>query len=174
MASADPQRDQHGFELAPTEPEITALCSHSELIGELRVRLSDVSWWMRYFSHQLACRANREDCVASKSSANSASGKYWWILVLCVLPIVAGLAIEFWAYTEERRTAGRAKPFPAFLAMGLIVATVLHVFAGLASMGFATGSSDDPPFRNLAWTLLAIAVLMVVIQWGFVFLLFMG
>ena len=110
---------------------------------------------------------------ASKSLETSASGKYWLIFVFCVLPIVAGLAIEFWAYTEEQRTSGRAKPFPAFLAIGLVVATIFNVFAGLASIGLATRSSD-PPFRNLAWILMAIAILMVVIQWGVVFTLFPG
>lgn len=110
---------------------------------------------------------------ASKSSSTSSSGKYLWIFVLCVLPIVAGFAIEFWAYTEEQRTAGRAKPFPVFLAIGLIAATILNAFAGLASISLASGSSD-PPFRNLAWILLAIAVILVVVQWGFVFTLFLG
>ena len=58
-----PKRDRQGIELEPREREIKALCNDKKLIARLRVRLSDVSWWMRYFSHHIACRANKEDCL---------------------------------------------------------------------------------------------------------------
>jgi len=58
-----PKRDQRGNALQPTEVEIRALANDPNHIAEIRVRLSDVSWWMRYFSHHLACRANKEDSL---------------------------------------------------------------------------------------------------------------
>ncbi len=32
-------------------------------LAQIRVRLSDVSWWMRYFSHYMAVRSNDEDDI---------------------------------------------------------------------------------------------------------------
>jgi hypothetical protein len=58
-----PKRDRDGNPIDPTEDQITALSNDAESIAELRVRLSDVSWWMRYFSHHMACRANKEDSL---------------------------------------------------------------------------------------------------------------
>ena len=56
-----PRRDRHGNVLEPSEAQLTALANDPNFIAKIRVRLSDVSWWMRYFSHHLACRANQED-----------------------------------------------------------------------------------------------------------------
>ena len=56
-----PKRDRAGKAREPNENEIAALCHDPEVIARMRIRLSDVSWWMRYFSHHLACRANKED-----------------------------------------------------------------------------------------------------------------
>ncbi len=47
--------------VAPSEFEINALTNNPARLSEIRLRLSDVSWWMRYFSHHMACRANKED-----------------------------------------------------------------------------------------------------------------
>jgi hypothetical protein len=58
-----PKRDRQGNPIDPTEDQITSLSNDAESIAELRVRLSDVSWWMRYFSHHMACRANKEDSL---------------------------------------------------------------------------------------------------------------
>jgi hypothetical protein len=60
--SLTPNRDRHGNAVAePTESDLNALLNDKQLLTEIRIRLSDVSWWMRYFSHHIACRANRED-----------------------------------------------------------------------------------------------------------------
>lgn len=59
-----PKRDRHGNRVSePTESDLNALVGNKRLLSEIRVRLSDVSWWMRYFSHYMACRGNREDEV---------------------------------------------------------------------------------------------------------------
>jgi len=58
-----PKRDRQGNALEPIEDEITALCNDPKYIAKIRVRLSDISWWMRYFSHHIACRANHEDSL---------------------------------------------------------------------------------------------------------------
>ena len=57
-----PKRNRRTNDLVePTESEINALANNPKRLAEIRVRLSDVSWWMRYFSHHMACRANKED-----------------------------------------------------------------------------------------------------------------
>ena len=58
-----PKRDRLGNPMEPTEPEINTLINDPILLGTIRVRLSDVSWWMRYFSHHIACQSNKEDDV---------------------------------------------------------------------------------------------------------------
>ena len=57
-----PKRNRRTNDLVePTESEINALANNPKRLAEIRVRLSDVSWWMRYFSHHMSCRANKED-----------------------------------------------------------------------------------------------------------------
>jgi len=63
-----PRRDKHGDPIEPAETDITMLVNNSELLAEIRLRLSDISWWMRYFSQHIACLANKEDEV---------SGHFW-------------------------------------------------------------------------------------------------
>ena len=63
-----PDRDAGGKPLEPKESEIQMILSNPAKVAELRLRLSDISWWMRYFSHYLACRSNRED---------ETSGHFW-------------------------------------------------------------------------------------------------
>ena len=58
-----PKRNRQGEPLEPTEAEICRLMNDVALLDQLRVRLADVSWWMRYFSHYMAVRGNKEDDV---------------------------------------------------------------------------------------------------------------
>ena len=59
-----PQRDRHGNPVAePSQGDLNALLADADFLAEIRVRLSDVSWWMRYFSQHIAVRANKEDSV---------------------------------------------------------------------------------------------------------------
>jgi len=55
-----PRKDKHGQSLEPSEAEVNLLVNDPELLASIRVRLSDVSWWMRYFSHHMAVRAYKE------------------------------------------------------------------------------------------------------------------
>jgi hypothetical protein len=62
--SIDPHRKfKDGSPKPATENEINVLVNDANAIERLRLRLSDVSWWMRYFAQSIAWRANREDDV---------------------------------------------------------------------------------------------------------------
>ncbi len=52
-----------GTAKAPTEKQLQRLVNQPQRIEQLRLRLSDVSWWMKYFAQHIAVRANREDHV---------------------------------------------------------------------------------------------------------------
>ncbi len=58
-----PKRDKQGEPIEPSEYEVNMLVNNPDLLSRIRGRLSDVSWWMRYFSHHMAVRANKEDEV---------------------------------------------------------------------------------------------------------------
>ncbi len=58
-----PKRDALGNPKEPTESEINMLLNNTDQLAVIRVRLSDASWWMRYFSHHMAVRSNSEDEV---------------------------------------------------------------------------------------------------------------
>jgi len=58
-----PKKDRQGDPVEPSDAEINLLINNPKLLASIRARLSDVSWWMRYFSHYIAVRANKEDEV---------------------------------------------------------------------------------------------------------------
>jgi REP element-mobilizing transposase RayT len=62
--SLTPKRDRVGNPLhKPKRSAIGELMNNPEELATIRLRLSDVSWWMRYFSQHIAWRSNREDEV---------------------------------------------------------------------------------------------------------------
>ena len=63
-----PERDANGNALEPTEAKINMITGNPQKLAQTRVRLSDVSWWMRYFSHYMSVRSNQED---------ESSGHFW-------------------------------------------------------------------------------------------------
>ena len=62
------RRDEKRRPLEPTEFEVNSIVSNKEKLATVRSRLSDISWWMRLLSQNIAQRANRED---------SEVGKFW-------------------------------------------------------------------------------------------------
>lgn len=61
-------RDENRQPLAPSEFELNQIRNNKEKLATIRSRLSDVSWWMRLLSQNIAQRANRDD---------EEVGKFW-------------------------------------------------------------------------------------------------
>ncbi len=62
------RKDDEGNSLPPDEAELKAIRKDKSRVAELRSRLSDISWWMRLLSQNIAQRANRQD---------GETGKFW-------------------------------------------------------------------------------------------------
>jgi len=60
------RRDEKRLPLEPTEFEINSIVNNKEKLATVRSRLSDISWWMRLLSQNIAQRANREDNEVGK------------------------------------------------------------------------------------------------------------
>jgi len=50
----------------PTPSEIAMIVNCPERLEEIRLRLSDISWWMRFICQKIAIRANHEDAEVGK------------------------------------------------------------------------------------------------------------
>jgi hypothetical protein len=62
------RRDEHRQPLEPTEEELNSIRKDKDKLQQVRARLSDISWWMRLLSQNIAQRANRDD---------EEVGKFW-------------------------------------------------------------------------------------------------
>ena len=62
------RRDEHRQPEEPTEFELNNIRNDKEKVAAIRSRLSDISWWMRLLSQNIAQRANKED---------QEIGKFW-------------------------------------------------------------------------------------------------
>ena len=62
------RRDEQRQPEEPTEFEINSVRNDKQKLATIRSRLSDISWWMRLLSQNIAQRANRED---------QELGKFW-------------------------------------------------------------------------------------------------
>jgi REP element-mobilizing transposase RayT len=60
------RRDEKRRPLEPTEFEINNIVNSKERLVTVRSRLSDISWWMRLLSQNIAQRANKEDAEVGK------------------------------------------------------------------------------------------------------------
>lgn len=58
-----PRRNQDGTPADPTDAELNRILNNSDVLAERRRRLSDVSWWMKCTSENIARRSNSEDQV---------------------------------------------------------------------------------------------------------------
>ena len=62
------RRDKHGKPEDPSEFELNHISKDKARLKVIRSRLSDISWWMRLLSQNIAQRANKED---------GEIGKFW-------------------------------------------------------------------------------------------------
>ena len=58
----------NGIPTKPTDSDIAMIINDARRIAELRIRLSDVSWWVRMTTEKIARQANRED---------ECTGRFW-------------------------------------------------------------------------------------------------
>lgn len=62
------RRDKGGKPLEPNEFELNTILLNAQKLGEVRRRLSDISWWMRCTAENIARQANKEDRT---------TGRFW-------------------------------------------------------------------------------------------------
>jgi hypothetical protein len=62
------RRDENHKPLDPRDEELNTIRNDKDKLQQVRSRLSDISWWMRLLSQNIAQRANRED---------EEVGKFW-------------------------------------------------------------------------------------------------
>ena len=55
-----------GWALEPTEAELNSIRNDPDKLRKIRLRLSDISWWMRLLCQKIAQRANAEEETAGK------------------------------------------------------------------------------------------------------------
>jgi hypothetical protein len=62
------RRGPDGLPMEPTEAELNSIRHDPNKLLDIRLRLSDISWWMRLICQKIAQRANAED---------ETSGRFW-------------------------------------------------------------------------------------------------
>ena len=60
------RRDADRQPITPTEPELNMIRNDPKKLASIRSRLSDISWWMRLLSQNIAQRANKDDKEVGK------------------------------------------------------------------------------------------------------------
>lgn len=60
------RKDKQGRALEPTEFELDTIRDNPAALQQIRMRLSDVSWWMRILCQKIAMRANKDDKEVGK------------------------------------------------------------------------------------------------------------
>jgi len=95
--------DPDGNPKEPSEAEIGKIVNNPERLAEIRLRLSDVSWWMRCLAENIARRSNRED---------DCPGRFWQGRFSCQLLLdeTALLACTMYADLNPVRAAMAIAP----------------------------------------------------------------
>ena len=62
------RKDANGGPEEPNDFELNSIRNNAEQLAEIRSRLSDISWWMRLLSQNIAQRSNRDE---------SETGRFW-------------------------------------------------------------------------------------------------
>ena len=60
------RKNDEGFAEEPNEAELNMIRNDSQKLETIRLRLSDIAWWMRLLCQNIAVRANHEDREAGK------------------------------------------------------------------------------------------------------------
>ncbi len=60
------RKNEDGSATEPAECELNSIRHDPDRLAEIRLRLSDISWWMRLLCQTIAIRANREDGEVGK------------------------------------------------------------------------------------------------------------
>ncbi len=85
------RKNQDGTAAEPTKPEIDMIVNQPDVLAERRKRLSDVSWWMRCVSENIARRSNRED---------DCTGRFWEGRFKCQLLLDEASLLACSAYVD--------------------------------------------------------------------------
>lgn len=86
-----PRRTPQGEAAEPTEAQLDTIRNDPERVAALRLRLSNISWWMRMASEPIARRANREDEL---------TGRFWEGRYKCVKLCDEGALLACLAYVD--------------------------------------------------------------------------
>jgi hypothetical protein len=97
---------EDGSPHSPTEPELNSIVTDEDKLADLRLRLSNISWWMRLVCQRIAQRANFDD---------EQSGKFWQarfkaVRLLDEEAILAGAAyVDLGSYPRRTGRDARAE-----------------------------------------------------------------
>ena len=95
------KRGRDGASAEPSKEQIAAICCSPERVEQLRLRLCDVSWFMRCLKENIAIRANREDDV---------TGHFWEGRFKCTRLDDPGAVLSCMVYIDLNPIrAGKAK-----------------------------------------------------------------
>jgi hypothetical protein len=150
------RKDKFRRALEPTPAELNRILNNRKQLARIRLRLSDISWWMRLLSQTIAQRANKED---------EEVGKFWQArykavrlldeasLVACsayvdLNPIRAAIAesLETSAYTSIQQRIEQLKR-----SVGLGQAPAKGVLSGVVGSQTAPGTDrSNAVARNSA------------------------
>jgi len=120
------RRDEKRRPLEPTEFEINSIVNDKEKLATLRSRLSDISWWMRLLSQNIAQRANREDKEV---------GKFWQARYRAVRLLDETAILACAAYVDLN---------PIRAAMAHTIETSDFTSAQKRALGLAAPSGNQP------------------------------